>query len=348
MSGEIWVRWLDFFSDNLKSKIQNGKWGAIVVIGVAFAVCGAVVEAQQLKKLPRIGFLAGGSPDRNAFTQGLRERGYVEGQNIAVEWRDAEGKLDRLPDLAAELVRLKSDVIVAQSNPAVIALKQATQTIPIVMAIVGDPVGAGFIASLSKPGGNITGLSNQHQDTSGKRLEILKELNSKISRVAVLRNATIPTHSVLWKETETAAVELGVRVIAVDHRSPDEFESNFRTAVREQAAAVIVLPDPVSNVRRQLIIELAAKHRLPAMYPFPEWVYEGGLIFYGPNRADLYRRSAYYVDKILKGTKPADLPVEQPTKFELVVNLQTAKQIGLTIPQRVLGRADKVIKDAPG
>ena len=305
----------------------------------------AVADAQQPRKIPRIGVLVGGGALHvEAFRQGLRERGYVEGQNITIEWRNAAGNLDRLPALAAELVRLKVDVIVVSSNPAVIALKQATQTIPIVMASVGDPVGAGFVAGLAKPGGNITGLSNQHEETSGKRLELLKALNPKISHVAVLRNPSIPTHSVLWRETQVAAVVLGVKLTAVDFRGPDDFESAFETIIRERADALVVLPDPVTTARRKQIIDLAARHRLPAMYPFPQRVEDGGLIAYGPSFADLWRRSAYYVDRILKGAKPADLPVEQPTRFELVINLKTAKTLGLTIPQSVLLRADHVIQ----
>ena len=304
----------------------------------------AIADAQKVAKMFRIGVLAGGEVDVEAFRQGLRERGYVEGRNITIEWRDAGGKLDRLPALAAELVRLKVEVIVVQSNPAVIALKQATQTIPVVMAIVGDPVGAGFVASLAKPGGNITGLSNQHEETSGKRLGLLKEVNPKISHVAVLRNSTIPTHSVLWRETQAAAVALGVKALAVDFRSHDDFEGAFGTMIREHADALIVLPDPVTNTRRKQLIDFAARQRLPAMYPFPQWVEDGGLISYGPSRADLWRRSAYYVDRILKGAKPADLPVEQPTRFELIINLKTAKALGLTVPQAVLIRADRVIQ----
>ena len=302
------------------------------------------VDAQQPVKIPRIGVLAGGAPNHHAFRQGLSERGYVEGRTITIEWRDVEGKLDRLPDVAAELVRLKVDVIVVSSNPAVIALKQATQTIPIVMANVGDPVGAGFVAGLAKPGGNITGLSNQHEETSGKRLGLLKEVNPKISHVAVLRNPSIPTHSVLWRETQTAATALGVKALAVDFRSHDDFESAFGTMIRGRTDALVVLPDPVTNTRRKQIVELAARYRLPAMYPFSQWVEDGGLISYGPSPADLWRRSAYYVDRILKGAKPADLPVEQPTKFELIINLKTAKALGLTIPQSILIRADQVIQ----
>jgi putative ABC transport system substrate-binding protein len=341
------------FSDNRTSKtcpepsqrIQNRKWLGLFAIVVALTVCGARAEAQQPTKIPRIGVLSGPTdPGVEAFRQGLRELGYVEGKNVTIEHRSAEGKLDRLPGLAADLVRLKVDVIVASSNPATIALKKATQTIPIVMAIVGDPVGAGFIASLARPGGNITGLANIAEDLSGKRLELLKEINPKITRVAVFWNPTIPTHTVLWKETQAAATVLGIKVFSLDIRGPDGIESAFGTMTREHAEALIVLPEPISFTNRKQIVDLAAKNRLPAMYPWNEFVDSGGLMAYAPNRDDLWRRSATYVDKILKGTKPADLPVEQPTKFELVINQKTAKQIGLTIPQSVLYRADKVIK----
>ena len=268
----------------------------------------------------------------------------IEGKNIAIEYRSAEVKLDRLPDLAAELVRLKVDVIVVSSNSAIIALKQATRDIPIVMTVVGDPVGAGFIQSLARPGGNITGLTSIAEELSGKRIELLKEISSKITRVAVLRNSTIPTHAVLWKETQAAATVLGVKLLLLDFRGPDEFESAFAVMVRERAEAFIVLPDPLTTARRQQIVDLAAKNRLPGMYPFGDFTEAGGLIYYGPRRIDMWRRGAYYVDRILRGTKPADLPVEQPTRFELVVNLKTAKALGLTIPQTILIRADQVIK----
>ena len=281
---------------------------------------------------------------REPFLQGLRELGYIEGKNIVIEARSAEGNFDRLPDLAAELVRLRVDVIVASSNPAIIALKQATQTIPIVMTVVGDPVGAGFVASLARPGGNVTGLSNIAEELSGKRLELLKEINPKITRVAVFRNPTIPTHAVLWKETQDAATALGIKLLPLDIRGPDDFESAFGAMVKERAEAFIVLPEPITLTHRQQIVDLAAKKRLPGMYPFGDFTDAGGLIYYGPSRTDLWRRGATYVDKILKGTKPADLPVERPMKFELVINLKTAKQIGLTIPPNLLARADRVIK----
>jgi putative ABC transport system substrate-binding protein len=302
--------------------------------------------AQQAKRIPRIGVLI--STDKallgEAFLQGLRELGYVEGKNIAIEWRVGEGKLDRIAEFAADLVRMKVDVIVASSNSAIIALKQATSTIPVVMTTVSDPIGAGFIQSLGRPGGNITGLTVIGEDLSGKRLELLKEINPKITRVAVLRNLTIPTHAVLWKETQDAATSLGLRLIALDIRGPEDIEAAFRAMVKERSEAFMVLPEPITTTHRQKIVDLAAKNRLPGMYPFGDFVEAGGLIYYGPNRTEIWRRSAFYVDKILKGAKPADLPVEQPKKFEFIINLKAAKQIGLTIPPNVLARADKVIK----
>jgi putative ABC transport system substrate-binding protein len=317
----------------------------VFAIVVALTVCGARAQAQKPAKVPRIGVLTGPTdPGVEAFRQGLRELGYAEGKNVTIEHRSAEGKFDRLPGLAAELVQLKVDAIVGSSNTAIIALKEATQTIPIVMAIAGDPVGAGFIASLAHPGGNITGLTVIAEQLSGKRLELLKEINPKITRVAVFRSATTPTHAVLWKETQDAATALRIKVFPLDIRGPDDIESGFGMMAREHANAFIVLPEPVSFTKRKQIVDLAAKNRLPAMYPWNEFVDSGGLVAYSPNRDDLWRRAATYVDKILKGAKPADLPVEQPTKFELVINLKAAKQIGLTIPPNVLARADEVIR----
>ncbi|MBI1892795.1 MAG: ABC transporter substrate-binding protein [Candidatus Rokubacteria bacterium] len=318
----------------------------LATAALAILVAPLSADAQPPTKVYRIGVLTSTtvSLSLEAFRRGLGDLGYIEGKNITIEFRSADGKLDRLPELAAELVRLKVDVIVGSSNPAIIALKQATREIPIVMAVVGDPVGAGFIQSLARPGGNITGLSNIAEELSGKRLQLLKEINPRISRVAVFRNPTIPTHAVLWKETEAAATALGIRLIPLDFRGPDEFESLFGVAVRERAEALIVLPEPIGLARRKQIVDLAAKNRLPGMYPFGEYADAGGLIAYGPNSADLWRRGAIFVDKILKGAKPADLPVEQPTKFELVVNLKTAKALGLKIPQSILVRADRVIE----
>ncbi len=321
----------------------------VVAVALGAPLLPAAAPAQPPAKVPRVGVLASSAAANSpyvfeAFRQGLRELGYVEGRNIAIEWRFAEGKLDRLPDLAAELVRLKVDVIVASSNPGIVALKRATETIPIVMSVVGDPVGSGFVASLARPGGNITGLSNMAEDLSGKRLELLREVVPRLSRVAVWRNPTIPTHVTLWRETQDAATAMRLKMLSVDIRGPDELEGMFGAMTRERADAFIVLPEPVTLVHRARVASLAAKHGPPGMYPFGEFVASGGLMAYSPNLADLWRRSAYFVDRILKGARPADLPVEQPTRFELVINMKTAKALGLTIPQSVLIRADQVIQ----
>jgi putative ABC transport system substrate-binding protein len=342
------LRGIDCCSGNLKSKIQNLKWSGIVAIVVTFAMCGDVAQAQQAKKVPRIGYLSPASVSPSsawieAFRQGLRELGYVEGQNIAIEYRWAEGKADRLPDLAAELVRLKVDVIVVV-GPAAAAAKKATKTIPIVTASAADPVASGLVDSLARPGGNITGLSIMAPELSGKRLELLKEAVPGITRIAVLRDPTNPGSALTWKETQVAARALGVQLQLLEWRSAKDIEASFAAMKSERAGALIPLRGPLIVDQRTWFVNLVAKSRLPAMYDDGDFVDAGGLMFYGPNRVDLHRRAATYVDKILKGTKPADLPVEQPTKFEFVINLKTAKQIGLTIPPNVLARADKVIK----
>ena len=313
------------------------------------APCCSAVEAQQLAKMPRIGFLNALFPTTNparieAFRQGLRDIGYVEGKNIVIEYRYAERKFDRLPALAAALVRLKVDVIVTSASQETRAAKEATSTIPIVMINVGDPVGTGFVASLARPGSNITGLSTLSPELSGKRLELLKEIIPKLTRVAVLGNSTSPGNADTLKELELAAQELKVKLQYLDVLSVNDIETSFRAAGKERADAVLVLSDALFTSQRRQIIDLAVKSRLPASYARPEFVQSGGLMTYGPNINDLDRRAATYVDKILKGAKPADLPVEQPTKFEFIINLKAAKQIGLTIPPNVLARADKVIK----
>jgi putative ABC transport system substrate-binding protein len=304
--------------------------------------------AQQPKKIHRIGFLTNSPsvfPGRiEAFRQGLRELGYVEGKSIVIEWRYAEGKLDRLPPLAAELVDLKLDVIVSGGPTPTIFLKEATTTIPIVMGFHTDPVGTGLVASLARPGGNITGLSVLSPELGGKRLELLKEIIPKLSRVAVLGSSTLPGNAETLRETELAAEGLAVKLQYFDLLSSKDMETAFRRAVDERADAVLALGNPVLNAHRTQVAGLALKRRLPTMYYAAEFVEAGGLMFYGVDFADLYRRAAGYVDKILKGVKPADLSVEQPTKFELVINLKTAKQIGLTIPPNVLARADRIIR----
>ncbi len=317
-----------------------------VVLPLAVAV---IADAQQAKKVPRIGFLGAAYPSTNAarieaFRQGLRALGYVEGKNIIIEWRWAEGKPERLPDLAAELVRFKVDIIVTAGPAATGPAKEATSTIPIVMAQDSDPVQSGFVASLARPGGNITGLSTLAPEVSGKRLELLKEIIPKLSRVAVLGISTRPGNAQSLKEVELAAGTFKVQVQYLDVLDVKEIETAFRAATKGRAEAVLVLQSPFFNSQRKQIVDLAIKNRLPVNFPQNEYVEEGGLMSYAPNYADLFRRAATYVDKILKGAKPADLPVEQPKKFEFIINLKAAKQIGLTIPPNVLARADKVIK----
>ena len=320
-----------------------------ILVAVVLLALGVIAEAQQPKKIPRIGYLAATSLSVNAarieaFKQGLRELGYVEGKNIVIEWRSAEGKLDRLPAFAAELVHLKVDVIVTAGQSSTRPANEATRTIPIVMAQDPDPVGAGFIASLARPGGNITGLSSLSPEISGKRLELLKETVPRLSRVVVLGTSTTPSNAQALRETELAAGALTVKLQYLDVRGSKDIETAFRAASKERAEAVLVLGGPVLSSQRAQVVELAGNSHLPAIYGQPETVEAGGLMSYSVSYTDLYRRAATYVDKILKGAKPADLPVEQPMKFELVINLKAAKQIGLTIPPNVLLRADKVIK----
>ena len=308
----------------------------------------SLAEAQSSSKLPRLGYLMANPPsesgDLRAFRQGLAELGYVEGKNIAIDYRSAEGKLDRLPDLAADLVALKVDIIIAINPPAAHAAKNATKTIPIVMRSTDDPVTTGLVASLARPGGNITGLTSISTELHGKRLELLKEVVARTHVVAVIRNPTARDATLKWKEVEAAARALWLRLQDVDVKSPGDFEGAFRAIAKKHPDALITLRNPMIVNNRKLLADLAAKSRLAAIYDDRAFVEAGGLMSYGANLADLHRRAAIYVDKILKGAKPADLPVEQPTKFEFLINLKTAKQIGLTIPPNVLARADKVIK----
>jgi putative ABC transport system substrate-binding protein len=280
----------------------------------------------------------------DAFRQGLRDLGYREGKNIVIEWRSAEGKSERVPALAAELVRLKVDVIVSSGSLATRAAKEATVTIPIVIAQDSDPVGNGFVASLARPGGNITGLATLAPELSGKQLELMKEIVPRLSHVAVLGTSTRPGNAQSLKETELAAGAFGVKLQYLDILSPKDIEIAFRTASKGRTDAVLVLTSAFATSQRTQITDLAVKHRLPAIYDRLEFVEDGGLMTYSVSSTDLFRRAATYVDKILKGAKPADLPVEQPTKFELVINLKTAKQIGVTIPPNLLARADRVIR----
>jgi putative ABC transport system substrate-binding protein len=307
-------------------------------------------EAQQPTKIPLLGRLGADSPSsadaarREAFRQALRELGYVERENIVIEYRYAEGKFDRLPDLATELVRLKVDVILSTGPTATRAAKGITTTIPIVMAQDIDPVATGVVASLARPGGNITGLAALTPELSGKRLELLKEVVSKLSRVAVLGTSTLPGYAQVFKETELTAGTLGVKLQFLDVLDPKDIETAFRAASKGRADAVLTLTSAILLSQRALLADLAVKSRLPAIYHQSQYVEAGGLMSYGASITDMDHRSATYVDKILKGAKPADLPVEQPKKFEFIINLKTAKQIGLTIPPNVLARADKVIK----
>jgi putative ABC transport system substrate-binding protein len=309
----------------------------------------SVAQAQQPAKIVRIGFLGATSLSNisariDAFRQGLRELGYVEGKNIVVEYRWAEGKLDRLPALAAELVRLSPDVIVTAGPADTGAAKEATSTIPIVMSFDPDPVANGFVASLARPGRNITGLSTLAPELSGKQLELLKETVPRLSRVTVIGSSAMPGNAQIVKEIEVAARALKVRLQILDVVDPKDIEIAFRAATKGRADAVLVLQSPIASPHRTQIFDLAVKSRLPAIYSRADFVEDGGLMSYGASFTDMARRAASYVDKILKGRAPADLPVEQPMKFEFIVNLKAAKQIGLTIPPNVLVRADKVLR----
>jgi putative tryptophan/tyrosine transport system substrate-binding protein len=325
--------------------------GVVLAVGIALglALAPLVGEAQQTTKVTPIGYLSGPSLSANAarieaFRQGLRELSYVEGKNIVIEWRSADGKLDRLPALAAELVRLKVAVIVTSGGAPTRRAKEATSTIPIVMTNDPDPVGDGFVASLARPGGNITGLSTFAPELSGKRLEILREVVPKLSRVAVLGSSTATGYAQTLKEIEPAAKAFKMQLQFLDVLHAKDMETAFRAASKGRAQGVLTLNSAILGSQRAQIAELAVKKRLPVMYHQSEFVEAGGLMFYGVNVPDLSRRAASYVDKILKGAKPADLPVEQPTKFELVINLKAAKALGLTIPQSILLRADQIIE----
>jgi putative tryptophan/tyrosine transport system substrate-binding protein len=306
-------------------------------------------EAQQPKRIPRIGYLTlgtGPAEPEVGFKQELRDLGWVEGQNIAIEYRWAANDMDRLPVLAEDLIRLKVDVIVASATPVIQVVKNATTQIPIVMAAAADPVASQFVASLARPGGNITGLSLQSPELSDKRLELLKEIVPRLSRVAFIAHGGDPAHKLFIKEAQEVAPSIGIQVQPVVIEGPAKFEAAFSAMVRERAGALVVQLILTGSALRlgPKVADLAAKNRLPAVSDGIRFLEAGGLMSYGSNRLDLFRRAASYVDKILKGAKPADLPVEQPTKFEFIINLKTAKQIGLTIPPNVLARADKVIR----
>jgi len=347
MEKTLWARVINFDSDNRKSKIQNAMVGLLAI--VAFMVCGARADAQQPGKVARIGFLDASTASGSAglsevFREELNKLGWIEGKNITIEYRFAEQKLERLPELAAELVRLKVDLIVVTGPPQTLAAKRATTTIPIVMVSAGDSVGQGLVASLARPGGNVTGLSSLGTELITKRLEVLKDAVPRLSRVGVLRTRGSGAELQL-KELRPVAVALKLKLEEIETQIDAEgLESAFETAKQKQANAIMTPTNFRFFAERKRIVELAGKYRLPAIYPQKEFVDEGGLMSYGVDYDDLYRRAAVYVDKILKGAKPADLPVQQATKFEFVINLKAAKQIGLTIPVRVLERANKVIK----
>ncbi len=336
-------------------KVVSGQLSGISKSVFALALCamlfaiGPTAWAEQANKISRIGFLSSLSPSaiaarQESFRRGLRDLGYREGQNILIEWRYAEGDADRLKELAAELVRLKVDVIVTGGPAVNRPAKEATATIPIVLSFDNDPVGNGFAASLARPGGNITGLSTHYPEISGKQLEILKETVPRLARVAVLGNATIPGNAQTLREAELAAKALALKLQYLEIENARQIESAFRAATTGHADGVLVLGSQVVTSNANQFAKLAAKSRLPAMYWSPEFVEAGGLMTYSVSITDLFRRAATYVDKIIKGVRPAELPIEQPTKFEFVVNLEAAKQIGLTIPPNVLARADRVIR----
>jgi putative ABC transport system substrate-binding protein len=325
--------------------MRKAGWSSISVAAMLIAVA-VIAEAQQ-PKIPRIGYLrASDSRLNEAFGQGLRDLGYIEGKNVHVEYRYVEGNLDRAPGLVAELVELKVDVLFAANLPSIRAAKEKTTTIPIVMVVTVDPVAAGLVDSLARPGGNITGVATLRRELSGKRLELLKEVIPGISRVGILWDANAPAPIIAFKEYEAAASALKIRIQSLEVRGPNpDIEGAFQAVTKVRPHALIMIENPVLNIRyAKRIAEFAIKNRLPSMYDRSEHVEAGGLISYASNDIESYRRAAVYVDKILKGAKPADLPVEQPKKFEFIINLKTAKQIGLTIPPNVLVRADRVIK----
>ena len=306
-------------------------------------------EGQPAGRLPRIGFLGNSTAPLEAnlvgpFREGLRDLGYVEGRNILIEYRWAEGKYERFPALIAELIALKVDLIVTAGTPASLAVKKATTSVPLVMVAVGDPVATGLVASLGRPGGNITGLTSIAAEMEGKRLELLREVVPKISHIAVLWNAASPVQVIQERETRAAAQVLGMKMLSLGVRTREEIEDAFAAIVRERPGALLVLADRLFLHHRTRIMDFAAQHRLPGVHAYRELVEVGGLMSFGPSYAGMHRRAAYFADRILRGAKPADLPVERPATFELVVNLKAAKALGLTIPQSVLLRADKVIE----
>jgi putative ABC transport system substrate-binding protein len=321
--------------------------GLAVVLALSFVLAPLAVDAQPSEKVYRIGMLERTSKTLNAaslngFLRGMQELGYVEGKHFVIEYRSADGLDERFPELAADLVRVKVDLIVTRGTQAILATKNATNTIPIVITGAGDPIAQGIVASLARPGGNITGLNPMVTELYPKRVELLRALVPKAVRIAALCNMSSPAVPPAWKEVERAARSLGIEAQLFDVRKTGDLGPAFEGAVKQRADGLVVALDTLTQANRQLIVELAGKHRLPAVYASSEFF--GGLVTYGANYADVYRRAAAFVDKIFKGAKPADLPVEQPTKFELVINLKTAKALGLTIPQSLLVRADEIIQ----
>ena len=319
------------------------------VILVASLSVNVFADAQQTGKVPRICFLGNSTETLEAkliapFRERLKSLGYIEGKNTSIEWRWAEGNYQRFPVLISELIASKCDVVVTAGTPASLAVKKATDTIPLVMIAVGDPVGTGLIASLAHPGGNVTGLTSVASDLEGKRLELLREVVPKISQIAVIWNPISPFQVISEKEMQDAARALNIKVLSLGVKREDDLPAAFAALVKEKPGALFVLADRLFLHLRSRLMEFAVKHRLPGVHAYVELVEAGGLMSYGPNYGEMHRRAAYFVDRILKGAKPADLPVEQPTKFELVINLKTARQIGLTIPPNVLTRADRVIR----
>jgi putative tryptophan/tyrosine transport system substrate-binding protein len=321
--------------------------GCIMILTLSLLAAPLAAEAQPLGKVYRIGYLATVPPPAHlweALLDGLRERGYREGRNLVFERRFSEGHAERFPELAAELVRLRVDLIIVITTPAALAAKHATQTIPIVMTSAIDPVGAGLVASLARPGGNLTGLSAVDLELSRKRLELLKEVVPGLTRVAVLWNAANPANAAVWHETQAAARALGLLLHAQEVRDPQDLEGAFARTAQARPEALLVLGDALLNMHRPQIAAFVTQEHLPSMFANREWVVAGGLMSYASSQPDRYRRAAYYVDRLLQGTKPADLPVEQPMKFELVINLKTAQALGITIPPTLLFLADEIIR----
>jgi ABC-type uncharacterized transport system substrate-binding protein len=321
----------------------------IVAFTLSVLLTPPATEAQQRAHLPRVGYLGTSSASLEpelvkAFREGLRDLGYVEGQNILIEYRWAEGNYQRFPDLVADLVNLKVDLILTAGTPGALAAKRATQTIPIVMAVTGDAVGTGLISSLARPGGNLTGLTTMVPDLEGKRLEILREVVPKLTTLVVLLNTANPLTAIQWKQTQISAKTLGIQLQPVELRRPEEFRDAFAKVARQRPDGITMVADRFLLAHRMQIVDFVAKTRLPAIYPYRDFVVAGGLMSYSPSYEDLFRRSATYVDKILKGAKPSDLPIEQPTKFELLVNMKTAKTLGVPIPPSLLLRADQVVE----